>query len=93
MGNVIMNIPKREFGLLCICALRYCQGRMTFVPDKVLEIVRKYLRDYDDQDIKTMLNDCEVQRATQRYGCISIDKPKWLQWEAELKAERERRGI
>jgi len=93
MGNVVKNIPKQDFGTLCICALRYCQGRETYMPDLVRGIVRKYLKDISDKDLKVMVEDCNFQRKTQRYGDPSNDKPGWLMWEAEITEEAKKRKL
>lgn len=39
-----------------------------------------------------LLEDCEFQRQTEMYGDERIDKPAWLKWHDELKAEKERRS-
>lgn len=87
----MIKIDKELFGTLAICAIRYCQGRMTYIPDLVRRIVRPHLREISDKDLSVMINDCDFQRKTNSYGDETIDKPGWLKWEEELKAERKRR--
>lgn len=84
---------ENDFGTLCICALRYCQGRETYMPSLVRDIIRPLLPQLTDRDIRVMLEDCDFQRKYDMYGDEHIDKPGWLQWEQELKAERARRDF
>ena len=30
---MIVDIEQEDFGMLCACAIRYCQGRETYMPD------------------------------------------------------------
>ena len=87
----MIKIDEELFGTLAICAIRYCQGRMTYMPDRVRGIVRPHLKELSDKDLGVMINDCDFQRKTNNYGDETIDRPGWLKWEEELKAERERR--
>ena len=87
--EVSLSIP--DFGILAICAIRYCHGRMTYMPDMVRDIIRPHLDRISDKDLGVMIEDCEFQRLTDMYGNERIDKPAWLKWYDELKAERERR--
>ena len=87
-----ITLSQKDFGTLAICAIRYCHGRMTYMPDMVRGIIRPYLDRISDKDLGIMLDDCEFQRQTQTYGDEKIDKPGWIEWENELKAEKERRN-
>lgn len=87
----INNISPENFGTLCICAIRYCQGRETYMPDLVRSIVRPYLSELSDKDLSIMIDDCRFQKEMYLYGDERIDKPGWLSWEKELRAEMERR--
>ena len=87
----IKDIEADNFGLLCICAIRYCQGRETYMPDMVRKRVRPYLPKLSDRDIGVMLADCEFQEDMNLYGDERIDKPGWLEWRDAIKAEADRR--
>lgn len=87
----MISIDKYCFGTLAICAIRYCQGRMTYMPSEVQRIIRPYLKELSDRDIAVMIDDCDFQRQTNNYGDEHIDKPQWLGWEQELIQEKERR--
>lgn len=86
-----MKISKEDFATLCICAIRYCQGRRTYMPSLVQGIVREHFDHIPDNDLGVMLSDCESQRTMDLYGDEQIDKPGWLRWEQDLKNEIERR--
>lgn len=86
-----IDISQEAFGTLCICALRYCHGRQTYMPGLVQRIIRPHLREIDDKDLAVMIDDCDFQARMHLYGDERIDKPGWLKWEEDLIAERERR--
>ena len=86
-----LTLDQEDFGTLCICALRYCMGRQTYMPSLVREIVRSVLSKFSDKDIRVMLDDCEFQESCDLFGDPKIDKPGWLAWREELQAEKQRR--
>lgn len=87
-----ITLSQKDFGTLAICAIRYCHGRMTYMPDLIRGIIRPYLGRISDKDFNIMLEDCEFQRQIEMYGDEKIDKPGWIEWENQLKAEKERRS-
>lgn len=88
---MIKSITQEDFGTLCICAIRYCQGRQTYMPDLVRGIVAPHLKELSDKDLQVMLDDCDFQKRFKLYGDERIDKPGWLRWKATLLAEKQRR--
>lgn len=90
--KMIKNITQENFGILAICAIRYCQGRQSYMPDLVRKIVIPHLPDISDKDLGVMINDCEFQKDMSLYGDERIDKPGWLRWKELLLAEKERRN-
>ena len=89
---MIKNITQEDFGTLAICAIRYCQGRQTYMPDLVRGIVAPHSPDMSDRDLDVMLEDCEFQERMKLYGDERIDKPGWIRWKELLMAEKKRRG-
>ena len=85
------EITQEDFGTLCICAIRYCQGRQTYMPSLVREIVTPHLKELSDRDINVMVEDCGYQRRMHLYGDERIDLPGWLEWEQLLLAEQKKR--
>lgn len=88
---MIKNITPTDFGTLAICAIRYCQGRMTYMPELVRDIIAPHLSDLSDKDLAVMINDCDYQKRFRLYGDERIDKPGWLRWKELLLAEKQRR--
>lgn len=87
-----IDILPEDFGTLCICAIRYCHGRETYMPSLVQSICKAHLKELSDKDLAVMIDDCRFQRNMNLYGDEHIDKPDWLKWEATLLEERGRRG-
>lgn len=86
-----MTIDKEHFGTLAVCAIRYCQGRATYMPDLVRGIIRPHLKDISDNDLGVMIEDCSFQERMNLWGDERIDKPGWIRWKEELLAEKENR--
>lgn len=84
-------IGTGDFGTLCVCALRYCHGRETYMPSLVRRIVRSQIKNISNHDLQIMVDDCDFQRNMNLYGDERIDKPGWLAWEQFLKDEKKRR--
>ena len=80
-----------DFGTLAICAIRYCHGRQTYMPDLVRGIIRPHLKELSDKDLSVMIEDCGFQERMNLYGDEYIDKPGWLVWKQVLENELERR--
>lgn len=91
MGKRTYELDEEDFGTLCICALRYCQGRRTYMPSWVMEIVKPFLPVLSDKDIDIIVDDCERQRKFDLYGDDLVDKPEWLVWEETVRAEQRKR--
>ena len=85
------ELDQEDFGTLCVCAIRYCHGRETYMPSLVQEIVKPMLPKLSDKDIGVMIQDCDFQRKFDLYGDVRVDKPGWLAWEQELLKEQRRR--
>ena len=88
---MVIDISQEDFGILCICAVRYCQGRESYMPDLVRRIVRQHLGVIDDDRLWVMLEDCEFQKSMNLYGDERIDRPGWIRWREILEEELERR--
>lgn len=86
-----MTISKHDFGLVAICAIRYCHGRKSYMPSLIQNICKEHIQDFTDKDLQVMLNDCDEQKRISNYGDDVIDRPGWLRWHQILLEERERR--
>ena len=89
--GIHLNMSQNDFGTLCICAIRYCHGRKTYMPDLVRGIVRSNIGEISTKDLQVMISDCDFQRSMKLYGDPKIDKPGWLEWEKYLHEELVRR--
>ena len=85
------TISKEDFGLLCVCAIRYCMGRETYMPELIQGIVKENLKNITDKDLGVMISDCEWQKDVGMYGDPYMDKPGWQLFAKKLKEEQERR--
>lgn len=90
-GEPMGKLEKEDFGTLSICAIRYCHGRQTYMPDLVRGIIKPHMKELSDKDLTVMIEDCNFQERMNLYGDERIDKPGWLKWKADLIAERKRR--
>lgn len=88
-----VKVIQEDFETLCMCAIRYCHGRQTYMPTMVQEIVLRHLQDISDVRLETMIKDCEFQKDMNLYGDERIDKPSWLQYEKMLRDEQLRRTL
>lgn len=90
--NDTVRVDKEDFGILAVCAIRYCQGRESYMPGLVRRILRPYLKDLSDKDIQVMIKDCENQEFMGTYGSPWVDKPGWIEWKKMLLKEKENRA-
>ena len=87
-----INLSQEHFGTLAICAIRYCHGRQTYMPSLVQGILIPHLKEFSDNDLAVMYDDCEFQKRLHLYGDERIDKPGWLLWEQKIHEEIARRA-
>ena len=86
------KLSQGDFGTLCICAIRYAQGRRTYMPKLVQGIIREHFEELSDSVISVMIDDCDFQESMNLYGDPDIDKPNWIKWREDLLKEQERRN-
>lgn len=89
-------VNSEEFWALAICAIRYCQGRETYMPGMIMEIIEKHLRHAPDSQLAILLQDIEEQKKLfcagwSVYGDEKIDKPRWMKYEERVRVEIRRR--
>ena len=87
----MISISVEDLGALSICALRYCQGRMTYMPETVIQICTEHIREFSDKDLRVMYEDCLRREEYDIYGDPVIDKPGWIRWQSAVEKEIERR--
>ena len=86
-----IDIDQGDLGTLCICALRYCHGRRSYMPSLVQSIVLRHFKDLSDRDLKVIAEDEQYQSDLSLWG-DACDKMGWTsfyrilrEWQAERK--------
>jgi alpha-glucuronidase len=83
--NVVVSPPvanyHKDFGFICLAALRYCFGRMTYAPELVVAFVKEYWEflHVEDQkrilkEVKEFLDDPYLSKG------MDCDKVTWTQF-------------
>ena len=87
----MIDINQKDFGTLCICALRYCHGRRTYMPSHIQHIVMAHFKDLSDQDLKVIADDEQFQSDMNLWGdyCDLVDWKNFYQILREAQTERE----
>lgn len=86
-----INLNQTDLGILAICAIRFCQGRQSYMFHVVREVIRPHLDKLKTTDLWVMLEDCEDQEKEVYFDLYGDDKPGWIKWKKEIEAELERR--
>lgn len=86
-----IEISQENLGTLCVCAIRYCYIRRTYMTSFIQKIVRGHLSELSNETVSVMVEDCEYQRTLGLYGDDQIDKHGWLKWEQSVLDELEKR--
>ena len=87
-----ITITDDEFQQFIIYAERYAIGRMTYVPDEVNQIIRKYLPRISSNTLGVLIQDIELEANREMLG-MDFDKKMWLALLDALKNEREKRKV
>jgi hypothetical protein len=77
-----------DFCLVCICAVRYCLGRRTYMPWSVMSFIKQFLPALSDNTLYVMARDIAEADSL---GDAEIDAPMWAEFLAEIEKERKRR--
>ena len=81
------TISDEDFGTLAVCAIRYCRGRQTYMPEMVRRIVKPYIAEISDKDLQVLINDCSMTLKWED----EIEPKEWAEWKEMLIAEQNRR--
>ena len=79
----------RDFGTVCVCAVRYSLGRQTYMPSLVQQFINRNLKQIDSYSLAVMARDIKEAPS---YGNETIDKPGWMNFLAVLEKELKDRG-
>lgn len=77
-----------DFCLVCICAVRYCLGRRTYMPWSVMSFIKQFLPALSDNTLYVMARDIAE---ADNLGDAEIDAPMWAAFLAEIEKEWKRR--
>lgn len=77
-----------DFGIVCICAVRYCLGRHTYAPGIVRDFIKPFLPALNDKTLYVMARDIS---GADNLGDAEIDALMWAAFLAEIEKERKRR--
>ena len=80
-----------DFGTICVCAVRYCFGRQTYMPSLVQDFVYRNLNYLNDNELKVMVDDINFAERINQLGDERIDKPGWLKFREKINSELESR--
>ena len=99
-----MNKNRSDYGIICLCAMRYALGRQTYMPGLVQDYIRANIADIESRDITAMIWDInEADRITEHkrpdgsilkidgLGSTTIDRPGWERFRAFLMSEIKKR--
>ena len=80
-----------DFGTICVCAVRYCFGRQTYMPSLVQDFVRRNFKYLNDNELKVIVDDINFAERINWLGDERIDKPGWLKFRERINYELEKR--
>lgn len=89
-------LEDRDFGMVCLCAMRYSMGRQTYMPHYIQGFIAGHICMIDTASITAMINDIQSARDSQMpmpLGDPKIDEPGWIAFQDFLlgvKLEREK---
>lgn len=91
-GSVRMStVIDEDFGTICVCAVRYCFGRQTYMPSLVQDFVCRNFKYLNDNELKVMVDDINFAERINQLGDERIDKPDWLKFRERINSELEKR--
>lgn len=80
-----------DFGTICVCAVRYCFGRETYMPSLVQDFVLRNFKYLNDNELKVMVDDINFSERINQLGDERIDKPNWIKFREKINSELEKR--
>lgn len=84
-----IDMADDDFGCVINCAIRYCLGRMTYMPGLVCDYVKNLLPYLNDKTIGCMERDI---RECRDYG-MDCDAVTWMQFLTLVRQQMQERSI
>lgn len=91
----IIELNREDYGSLCICAVRYCLGRKTYLPSNIQRIISSTVGYLTDKDLQVIQSDIKKHGGpTQDVGAYGdyIDYKDWCHFLHTIESEIEERG-
>lgn len=98
LGGLLMKAKKLkydddEFGAVLNCAVRYCIGRQTYMPDLVCGCVKQFLPYVNSRTLYCFEQDIIEAQYYGGYGDDTIDKPVWMAFLKKVQEEMDARNM
>ena len=91
-GGVRMStVIDEDFGTICVCAVRYCFGRQTYMPSLVQDFVCRNFKYLNENELQVMVDDINFAERINQLGDERIDKPDWLKFRERINSELKKR--
>lgn len=87
---ILIDPSDDDFGAVLNCAVRYCLGRQTYMPHIVMEYITPLLGVLNDQTLRCFERDLDEKHCP-NYGDDYIDKPRWMKFLSDVRAEIQKR--
>lgn len=93
--SINIELNRGDYGSLCICAIRYCLGRKTYMPSNIQRIVCENIKYLSVKDLKVIQADIQKHGGpTQDMGAYGNydDYKDWCNFLDAIETEIEERG-
>ena len=80
-----------DLGLICICAVRYSLGRMTYMPYVVCSFIKRNVDKLNKNSIYVIKRDIEDAQNGHHLG-MACDEREWLELKAFLEEKENERS-
>lgn len=91
----IIELNREDYGSLCICAVRYCLGRKTYLPSNIQRIISSTIGYLTDKDLQVIQSDIKKHggptRDVDAYGDYT-DYKDWCNFLNTVESELRERG-
>ena len=86
-----IDIKDKDFGALLICAVRYCLGRQTYMPELIIDYITPLLPHISDNTLRCIETDLSHPKLYGGFGHEKIDEPIWIKFRCNVQEEIQRR--
>ena len=90
-AQATIDTTDADFGALLICAVRYCLGRHTYMPNLIIGYITPLLPCISDNTLRCMDADLNKPELYGGFGDEKIDEPTWVRFHNCIRKEIEQR--